>query len=530
MGISLTREIAAGGNLMSRRTFLLTFWAAAALAMLSSGALTTPISGQAQDPSLVAYWPLDGDAADASGNGNTGTMVGPVAVPGIAGGALQFDGLDDEVQIQSQAGLNLAPSGPHSYAAWVYLDFVSLPSQPKFILDGVHPPAGGYLGDQRGLRLEDGALPVFKWVTTTSSFRAKGPLPLTVGQWHHLVGTFDGQDGRLYVDGALASVVQSAGTPTVTSIWKIGNISGGGTGTGQFPGLIDDVRVYNRALAANEVAALFEPDEMPPTWACDDPPTGWSATNVVVSCSANDSGSGLANPGDATFQLETTVGLGTETASATTNIREVCDVAGNCATASVGGIQIDRKAPSVVITNPSGQTVTLGQVFHADFSCTEPMGSGVASCAGTVPDGQPLNTAAVGSHSFTVTAADVVGNTTTADAEYVVAFGVCPGFDQSKAHKSGSTIPIRIQLCDAAGANVSSPNVRIEATGLFRVSSMAAAAVEDAGHANPDYGFRFAGGQYMFNLSLKGLAAGTYSLAFAATGDPVSHAVQFQVR
>ncbi|MCC7044517.1 MAG: hypothetical protein IT183_11680 [Acidobacteria bacterium] len=38
--------------------------------------------------------------------------------------------------------------------------------------------------------------------------------------------------------------------------WKIGNVSAGGTGTGFFPGTIDDVRVYNRALSASEVADL----------------------------------------------------------------------------------------------------------------------------------------------------------------------------------------------------------------------------------------------------------------------------------
>ncbi len=107
---------------------------------------------------------------------------------------------------------------------------------------------------------------------------------------------------------------------------------------------------------------------------------------------------------------------------------------------------------------------------------------------------------------------------------------VCPQFDQTKSYKAGSTIPIKLHLCDAAGNNRSSASVPLTATGVVLVSTNAAGPLEDSGNANPDNQFRFDGGTYVFNLSLKGFSQGTYALTFTAAGDPVPHNVQFKVR
>lgn len=95
----------------------------------------------------------------------------------------------------------------------------------------------------------------------------------------------------------------------------------------------------------------------------------------------------------------------------------------------------------------------------------------------------------------------------------------------------GSVIPIKLQLCDATGNNVSSSAVVLRAVDIIRVSSDAPAILADAGNANPDDDFRFdatlSGGGYSFNLSTKGVSTGTYRLRFAAAGDPVEHTVGF---
>jgi hypothetical protein len=80
----------------------------------------------------------------------------------------------------------------------------------------------------------------------------QGPEALPVNQWVHIAGTYDGQTQRLYVNGRLVSAEQQAGLidPSNGKL-RIGGNSGGEA----FEGYIDDVRIYNRALGANEVAA-----------------------------------------------------------------------------------------------------------------------------------------------------------------------------------------------------------------------------------------------------------------------------------
>lgn len=164
----------------------------------------------------------------------------------------------------------------------------------------------------------------------------------------------------------------------------------------------------------------------------------------------------MADASDASFSLSTNVALTTQTVSAQTASRTVCDVAGNCVTADpIGGNRIDKRAPVVSITAPANVTYLLNQVAPAGFTCAD----GVSSCTGPVANGVAFDTSTVGPHGFAVTAADAVGNTAAADQTFTVAYDQCVLFDQTKAHKAGSTIPIKLGLCDAAGANVSNASV-----------------------------------------------------------------------
>ena len=103
-------------------------------------------------------------------------------------------------------------------------------------------------------------------------------------------------------------------------------------------------------------------------------------------------------------------------------------------------------------------------------------------------------------------------------------------YDQAKTHKSGSTVPVKVQLLNAAGTNVSSPDIALTVRGLVRVSDSAAAQASDSGQANPDFAFRYVDGTYQFNLSTKGLAFGTYELQFVAGAELTVYKVTFSVR
>ena len=110
---------------------------------------------------------------------------------------------------------------------------------------------------------------------------------------------------------------------------------------------------------------------------------------------------------------------------------------------------------------------------------------------------------------------------------------VRPLFRQEHAYRQGAVVPIRLQLLDPTGVNVSSPSLLLTATGLVRKDSTAAPlVVEDAGNTNPDDTFRYDAALqgYAFNLSAKGLASGTWELRFSAGANSPEYAITFDVR
>jgi hypothetical protein len=272
-------------------------------------------------------------------------------------------------------------------------------------------------------------------------------------------------------------------------------------------------------------------DATAPTVACASSDGHWHASDVTLACTASDSASGLANPGDASFSLSTQVPSGAETSSAATGSRQVCDNAGNCTVAGpITANEVDRKPPSIVITAPAG-TYLLGQLVAASYSCVDG-GSGVASCSGPVANGANVNTATVGANSFTVNAVDQVGNSSMSVGSYSVVFNVCPLYATNTAKKSGSAYPIKLQLCDAAGTNLSSASIVVHAVSVTQVSTSTAATLDDTGSANPDFDFRYDPtlGGYIFNLSTNGYSTGTYSLNFTVGSDPTVYSALFAVR
>jgi hypothetical protein len=118
-----------------------------------------------------------------------------------------------------------------------------------------------------------------------------------------------------------------------------------------------------------------------------------------------------------------------------------------------------------------------------------------------------------------VHAVDEVGNGSSASVSYTVAYGICLLYDPTQVKKVGSAYPIKLQLCDAAGHNVSSAAIAVRA-----VDAVA------EGNANPGGAFRYDGGSYIFNLKTTGLASGSHTLSFTAAGDPTVHHVQFVLR
>lgn len=195
-------------------------------------------------------------------------------------------------------------------------------------------------------------------------------------------------------------------------------------------------------------------------------------------------------------------------------------------------------------TNPSlfGQSVTFTATVSSKTGDT-PTGTA------TFSDG-PTNLGTValtsGEASFTTSSLSIGSHSITAqynpgrsfgDSEggltQDVEYGTWPLYDQTRSVHSGATFPIKLQLCDANGNDLSSSAILVHATSVTAVSGYSG--TPDApGNANPDNDFRFdatlgSTGGYIFNLSTGGLASGTYSLQFTAGSDPVTHSVNFGV-
>ncbi len=268
-------------------------------------------------------------------------------------------------------------------------------------------------------------------------------------------------------------------------------------------------------------------DRSAPTVDCGLAPAGWSADNVSISCSVQDLYSGIQ--GANTFNLLTSVAAGTETASAQTDSRTVCDLAGNCAEVGpIGSIRVDRKGPDISISNPAGHYV-VNQSVLAVYSCSDG-GSGLNSCAGPVASGQAVGTATLGSMQFIVTGSDAVGNSAQAVANYTVGFQTRTLHDELRPVKSGATIPLKVQIVDASGVNLSTAAIQVTAIELYLVAGDTGAPLQDAGNSNPDNNFRYSDGQYIYNLKTTGLSTGRWRVAYQVTGDPATHYTFFQVR
>ena len=234
--------------------------------------------------------------------------------------------------------------------------------------------------------------------------------------------------------------------------------------------------------------------------------------------------SDIAGPVTITGPAAGTYPLGTTTITYTAT-----DQSGNTSSCNSSITVHDTTAPAITITTPAHTVYAIGQVVNASYSCSD-IGSGVATCAGNVASGTPIDTSSAGTKSFTVTAVDNVGNTSHQTVTYDVGYGICTLYDSTKAVQSGATIPIKLEICDAAGNDLSSAGITLTAIGVTQLSTSISGPVMASGNANPDNNFRFASPGYIYNLSTKGLSTGTYALSFTISGDPTIHTVYFQVK
>ena len=206
-------------------------------------------SAKAADPDLAAYWKFDDGfgttAFDSSGNGNDGIFVGdPQWVDGKLGGALEFNG-DDYLNCGN--GPSLQIQDEITIAFWFQVEAFSN-SWEAFIAksdSAYRISRGGETGNATHLG-----------ISGTSVGNFNGTATVTGGDWHHMAAVYDGTNARIYIDGVLDTEVAATGQINLSSSdLYIGENSGA---TGRFlHGLLDEVRIYSRALTDEEILGVM---------------------------------------------------------------------------------------------------------------------------------------------------------------------------------------------------------------------------------------------------------------------------------
>lgn len=193
-------------------------------------------------PGLVSWWPGDGSAGALVG-GNGTFQNGATTGAGWIRQALAFDGADDRVQTPP-----LTLANAFSVAAWVNSDVLNQGAYQR--IAETQFQTGFELGS-------DAAGTGYKFIVRSPSAPygvAQGGT-IDPGTWQLVVGTYDGTTGRLFVNGSpVASDTFTAPGATNLPVY-IGAYYLGGLG---WNGDVDEVQVYDRALSASEVRALYE--------------------------------------------------------------------------------------------------------------------------------------------------------------------------------------------------------------------------------------------------------------------------------
>lgn len=217
---------------------------------------TEPI--QTAEPGLVAHYRFEGDANDATPYENHGTIGGdPVfsAGPGATGMALVFDGDGDSVFVPNAVQLI---SDFATVGFWIRVDGVNLNDPEAYVLDFGHWDERWKVSLPQHLRIV--------WTTNRRNTQfdelindmdAGGGNELVEGFWFYVTMVHDGTDDIIYMDGQEVNRTPSMGTLNSTArpfIMGSDAVEGGR----YFPGALDEVKIYNKALTSAEILQLFE--------------------------------------------------------------------------------------------------------------------------------------------------------------------------------------------------------------------------------------------------------------------------------
>ncbi|MDM8568464.1 S8 family serine peptidase [Thiotrichales bacterium HSG1] len=224
---------------------------------------------------LVACYPFPGDAKDYSGNGNHGTEYGGLNyTDGKIGQAANFDGIDDYINVADDDSLD--DTSYLTIALWVnFHSFNATGTHTKNLLPIINKHYSSEIKGKNsyGLSLHNESRDI-DFTTfdsqnlhggVSNSFGGTPDSPeLMLSQWYHLVAIFDKGQIRIFLNGSLitsqeTNITHIGNSPEPLKIgdWFYQHSASYPIRYSTFEGLMDDVRIYNRAITEQEIQTLY---------------------------------------------------------------------------------------------------------------------------------------------------------------------------------------------------------------------------------------------------------------------------------
>ena len=227
-----------------------------------------------RDKGLVGYWSLDGALGsitngqtaglkDSSGKGNNGTAsnanaTGMAFVIGQVGNAVQFDGADDYIESFVTSENLITNNGPVTISFWTNITNYPALHAAKTEFVGCNEYHTQSKGGGVGVGINETGIITMIGDTSSTSEYAYSSSNFPISQWTLISMTYDSGTVKMFKNGNFLGSSPRLSWKTNTNPFRIGRGTQGGWNSYSLSGIIDDVRVYSRALSDVEIKSIYE--------------------------------------------------------------------------------------------------------------------------------------------------------------------------------------------------------------------------------------------------------------------------------